>query len=605
MIQVDVNRQMDICPPLRNHIRRGLSSWLLAAAMEYFRLPGQMKALSGTEGLAEMSLLRLILTGLLLFILLGMMERFFGMKKLRRLWLPFSFCLLAGVSLCYSFSWGYLCICLLIAVILLFYAAFGWRGDAQRQEKTVKTRWVWLWVTASLACLFVAFVSFWGISRLMSFRSPTYDMGLFTQMFHHMRTSGLPMTTLERDGLLSHFHVHVSPIYYCMLPFYSLFPSPVTLQILQAVIMALAVVPLWKLGSVHGLSGFQRMLLCSVLLFFPAFSGGAAFDLHENCFLTVLILWIFYGLDSEKPWITWPAAALTLMVKEDAAVYVAVIGLWFLLRCLLQKDKRGALTGGALMAISVAWFVITTGYLARFGDGVMTWRYGNFMFGESPSLFTVIQAVLMHPMKLLYECMEPSKMNFIARTMLPLLGLPLLTRRYERYILLIPYVLMNLMSDYGYQHDIFFQYTFGSNAFLFYLALVNLADMKGNFKKSAALCLAAGACAGCFVFMNVPKAWDYTRDWMENRESFAEVRQVLQEIPKEAAVTADTFYTVQLANRDVLYDMDYASTAHILESEYVVIDPSDEKSGGVRALLETKGYQLWLQAGDRIEVYTR
>ena len=105
--------------------------------------------------------------------------------------------------------------------------------------------------------------------------------------------------------------------------------------------------------------------------------------------------------------------------------------------------------------------------------------------------------------------------------------------------------------------------------------------------------------------MNVPKAWDYTRDWMENRESFAEVRQVLQEIPQEAAVTADTFYTVQLANRDVLYDMDYASTAHIFESEYVVIDPSDEKSGGVRALLETKGYQLWLQAGDRIEVYIR
>ena len=217
----------------------------------------------------------------------------------------------------------------------------------------------------------------------------------------------------------------------------------------------------------------------------------------------------------------------------------------------------------------------------------------------------VIQAVLMHPMKLLYECAESSKLDFIAQTILPLLGLPLLTRRYERYILLIPYVLVNLMSDYGYQHDIFFQYTFGSNAMLFYLALVNLADMKGKFKKNAALCLAAGACAGCFAFMNVPKAWDYTRDWMENRESFAEVRQVLQEIPQEAAVTADTFYTVQLANRDVLYDMDYASTAHIFESEYVVINPRDESSGGIRALLMTKGYVLQSKAEGRIEVYRR
>jgi len=48
-----------------------LSSWLLAAAMEYLCLPGQLKALSGTEGLAEMSLLRLGLRGLLLFILMG------------------------------------------------------------------------------------------------------------------------------------------------------------------------------------------------------------------------------------------------------------------------------------------------------------------------------------------------------------------------------------------------------------------------------------------------------------------------------------------------------------------------------------------------------
>lgn len=42
------------------------------------------------------------------------------------------------------------------------------------------------------------------------------------------------MTTCERDRVLSHFAVHVSPIYYLFLPFYALFPSPVTLEVLQA-----------------------------------------------------------------------------------------------------------------------------------------------------------------------------------------------------------------------------------------------------------------------------------------------------------------------------------------------------------------------------------
>ena len=37
---------------------------------------------------------------------------------------------------------------------------------------------------------------------------------------------------------------------------------------------------------------------------------------------------------------------------------------------------------------------------------------------------------------------------------------------------------MNLMSDYTYQHNIFFQYTFGSTAFLFYLTKKNQAAEK-------------------------------------------------------------------------------------------------------------------------------
>lgn len=46
------------------------------------------------------------------------------------------------------------------------------------------------------------------------------------------------MTTCERDRVLSHFAVHVSPIYYLFLPFYALFPLPVTLEVLQALLLA-------------------------------------------------------------------------------------------------------------------------------------------------------------------------------------------------------------------------------------------------------------------------------------------------------------------------------------------------------------------------------
>ena len=116
----------------------------------------------------------------------------------------------------------------------------------------------------------------------------------------------------------------------------------------------------------------------------------------------------------------------------------------------------------------------------------MTYRYSNFMYDQSGSLFAVIKAVFISPAKLLFECVDQEKLSFIVLTLIPL-GIPLLfTRKYERFLLLIPYVLMNLMSDYQYQHDIFFQYTFGATAFLFYLTVLNLADIKLELVRFAA-----------------------------------------------------------------------------------------------------------------------
>ena len=44
-----------------------------------------------------------------------------------------------------------------------------------------------------------------------------------------------------------------------------------------------------------------------------------------------------------------------------------------------------------------------------------------------------------------------------------------MTRQWQRLTLLIPFVLINLMSNYKYHAFHFFQYTYGTGALLFYL----------------------------------------------------------------------------------------------------------------------------------------
>ena len=558
-------------------VRHIILSWLMAVLIEYFILPSGLRDLAKLDGLAQMSFGRVIGITCGIAVLLTGISCFVKTRIVERWCIVAVFAALAITALRASFTWAFLAVCILVLVFLVVFGSCGWDRQPELVSRPKHAHRIWLWITVGLSITFFLFVSAWTVGRVYSFSTPTFDFGIFCQMFYNMRKSGLPMTTVERDGLLSHFAVHVSPVYYLLLPFYALVPTPVTLQVLQAAVITSAVIPLWKIGKHHGLTGPQRTLVCAMLLLYPAFSGGTGYDIHENCFLTPLLLWLFCGIDKKNRVVTWAAAILTLMVKEDAAVYVAVIALWLIVKTVLRfkkQDTKNLITGIVLFAVSLAWFLVVTGYLAKSGDGVMTYRYSNFLYDGSSSLFTVIKSVILSPMKAVYECADAEKLQFIALTLLPLLGLPLLTRRYERYILLIPYILVNLMPDYSYQHSIFFQYTFGSAAFLIYLTVVNLADIKMDWKRLTVLSAAAAVSLVCFCKVVVPKAISYPVRAVRYYDYYQNIRDTLSEIPEGASVTASTFYTTFLSQRERLYDVRYSSPQHLLETQYVVLHVS-------------------------------
>ena len=594
-------------------VRRLILGWLMAVMLEYLRLPVALRELSGLEGLRQMSFLRVLALTVAFAALLWLVSRFVKTQRAERWAVMGAMAILAFLAVSASYSVPFLILCLLAVAVLEVYALFGWDNSREMTAPRKSAHPIYVGLTAGFALAFFAFVSVWTVCRVYSLNTPTFDFGIFSQMFYNMKESGLPMTTVERDGLLSHFDVHMSPIYYLMLPFYCIAPRPETLQVLQAAVMTSAVIPLWKIGKNYGLSGLIRMLLCGLLLLYPAFSGGVGYDVHENCFLTPLILWLLYGIDRKNIAVTAISGVLTLLVKEDAAVYVGIIALYLLVRSALRRKKGewwGLVAGGTMLLGAVVYFFAVTGYLAENGDGVMTYRYNNFIFDDSASLVTVIKAVVMNPMKALFECVDEGKLKFIGQTMVPLLGLPLLTRRFERYILLIPYVLINLMSDYQYQHDIFFQYTFGSTACLMYLVAVNLADLRISWCRVGVLAAAVAVSIGFFTALNVPKAKVYPEYCVTYAGYYREVRSVLDQIPDGASVAATTYYTTYLSQREVLYDVQYCTAEHLLSTEYIALHIGStsnfKKYGGYEnlvALLEENGYVLYAERPGTVTVW--
>ena len=95
----------------------------------------------------------------------------------------------------------------------------------------IKTMEQWLTGKKLLVILTItaaAWFSFTAVMTVLRYRlnyASAYDFGIFSQMYYYMDKGLSPLTTCERDGLLSHFAVHLSPVFYLLLPFYKLVPG--------------------------------------------------------------------------------------------------------------------------------------------------------------------------------------------------------------------------------------------------------------------------------------------------------------------------------------------------------------------------------------------
>lgn len=438
-----------------------------------------------------------------------------------------------------------------------------------------------------------AIIALIGAARYLSFATPNFDFGIFAQMYYYLKTELIPMTTCEREKLLSHFAVHLSPVYYLLLPVYFVFDSPLTLQISQAIIFGSSLIPLYLLMRHFKLSNKVITLMMIAFAFYPAVAGGTMYDFHENCFLLPFILWLVYFAEKEKYFFMYVFMALTFSVKEDAAVYVAFIALYFIF------SGRKKLHGFAMFFSSIGYFVFAVSFLRKFGEGAMTGRFENFMTNPELGLIDVILTIFKNPAYFISQCISEEKLIFILFMLLPLAFLPILSRKWSQFILAGPLVLINLMSDYPYQHSIYFQYVYGTIAVFFYLASLNLADNPKNMRKYLAS-LSAVFSVIIFAFSISPK-FTYVNRLSENKEDYVKIRAALDTIEEDASVLSTTFFVPYLSQRKEIYEIEYC----VKDTDYVVIDLRYESADSNREKIDMTKYELEFKEENLVEIYSK
>ena len=426
--------------------------------------------------------------------------------------------------------------------------------------------------------------------RYRTFSSPNFDFGLFCNMFYNMKETGLPLVTSERDMLLSHFAVHVSPSFYFLLPLYILFPYPETLQVGQALFLMAGVIPIILLARHFKLSGKITAVVAALYVFSPALSAGCFYDIHENCFLPFFLLWTFYFFETKRYIPMYLAALCVLGVKEDAAIYLLIFAAFVF----LSEKKRAH--GLALAGMAVAYFGVAYYLLQTYGTGVLSNRFDNLIADKDAGIFSVVGLALKNPGYLLTQLFTTNKGNwdkivFLLQMLLPIGFLPFCSKRSSRWILLAP-ILINLVSHYQYLYNLGFQYHFAVTAFFFYAALKNLPDMTLPTRRNL-LALAMAACFCLYLTTVIPKLSTYTDRWEKNQETYTKMEAILDSVPEDASVNCSSFLLAHMADRDEIYEVNYHGNKP--DVDFVVLDVRQDSQTKTKRAYYANGYTLWAE----------
>ena len=443
--------------------------------------------------------------------------------------------------------------------------------------------------------LFAVSMTFATIMRNRAFSTFCFDFGIFAQMFEYMKNTGLPLTTVERNELLSHFAVHFSPVFYLLLPGYFIFSSPEYLLTMQAIIVATGVFAVYGIARELGFSPKNTILCCLIYTFYPSMCFGVFYDFHENKFLTVFILFAFYFILKRRFVFFAVFAVLICTVKEDAAIYLVALALYMIIS--RKMFKAGSIT----LAFAITYFIFAMNMVALFdyGSNDMQFgaRYGNFEIDGEIGVSTILLTVFTNFGYALKEMFTVEKIEFLLWMFLPVMFTPFMTKKVSTLILLSPMIIINLLPDWEYQYGVSYQYTFGVAALIFICSMLTLQNMSETRRRTV---LTAGliVCIALTVPRYISRTSGYANTYFSNYESFSKVTDLIYEtVPEDAIVCATSNFVPKLYEYKNVYLAPY--NGELADKiEYYVVKSDYEYT----TMLEESGYEL-IAKEDFVQIY--
>jgi uncharacterized membrane protein len=402
----------------------------------------------------------------------------------------------------------------------------------------------------------------------------TEDLAIYTQATWLVRNGFAPDVTLgDTPGHL--MAQQAAFAFYPMTGISYILPIIPGLLVLQSAALALAVVPLWRIGrKLANLRVGAVAALVFVYAVYPVMHNLNLAGFHPETIAVPGLLCAFYFAETDRwRWFTLFSIVVVLS-RADLALVVAGMGLLFFI-----EGKRRK---GAIVAVLAVGYLLVTAIVVQpdFGNDAFPHLNAFREFGDSPG--SVAWGILVHPVDVVASLTSEQNFNLLVTLLAPVVFLPVLAPRY--LLPAIPIQVLYMIADVP-PEAVFGQQTVAITAFIFIATAFALSKI-GRVGVEKVIVdrrvLAALVLAGTVFFVRDAASSPYREPWDWGGQDIADGARIeaRDSLPTDAAVRASPSMLQLLAERQQLYVLEGDVTDAAAATDGVDAVVIDERSVG-------------------------
>jgi len=180
------------------------------------------------------------------------------------------------------------------------------------------------------------------LTQHLAFNTYLHDLGIYQEaLANAWHDPPLMSATLGSSFLGEHF----SPVLFLIAPLYQLFPSPLTLVILNALLLWVGVFVLRAVARELEVTPSVANLICLVYLFFPVVARSAGYPFHHEVLYPVVLFGLYLAFLRDRKLLGALLVMAAISIKEDAGLYLVGMGVF------MGLHHRRWRWGGAVAAV--------------------------------------------------------------------------------------------------------------------------------------------------------------------------------------------------------------------------------------------------------------